>query len=82
MALGANMLAEDEKNVLKKHGAATQKQRTKRGLRKSVFIGAMFADVVILAFDLFRGGGRQREEKKKEISFSPSPTKHPARVRK
>ena len=37
------------KKRLKKHGAAIQKQRRKRGSRQIVFIGAMFADVVILA---------------------------------
>ena len=50
----------------KKHGAAIQKQRTKRGSSKIVFIGAMFSDVVILAVGVVLGGGRQREEKKNE----------------
>ena len=70
------------KKVLKKQVATIQKQKTKRGSSKIVFIGAMSADVVILAVGVVLGGGRQREEKKQKTSFSPNPTKHPARVRK
>ena len=48
------------------YGAAIRKQRTNRGSRKIVFIGAMSADVVILAAGVVLSGDRQREEKKKE----------------
>ena len=48
------------------HGAAIQTERTKRGSRKIVCIGAMFADVVILPVGVVLGGGRQREEKTNE----------------
>ena len=46
--------------------ATIQKQKTKRGSSKIVFIGAMSADVVILWVGAILGGGRQREEKKNE----------------
>ena len=60
------MLAEDENNVLEKHGASIQKQRTKKGSSKIVCIGAMSADVVILIVGVVLGRGRQREEEKNE----------------
>ena len=54
------------KKRFEKTWAAIQKQRTKRGSSQIVFIGATFADVVILALGVVLGGGRQREEKTNE----------------
>ena len=54
------------KKRFEKTWATIQKQKTKRGSSKIVFIRAMSADVVILAVGVVLGGGRQREEKKNE----------------
>jgi hypothetical protein len=65
------------KKKILKTWATIQKQKTKRGSSKIVFIGAMSADVVILAVGVVLGGGRQREEKKKGKNtvyrFLPTP---------
>ena len=61
----ANKLAPYEKKILKTW-ATIEKQKTKRGSSKIVFIGAMSADVVILAAGVVLSGDRQREEKKNE----------------
>ena len=58
-------MAPYEKKILKTW-ATIQKQKTKRGSNKNVFIGAMSADVVILAAGVVLSGDRQWEEKKKE----------------
>ena len=72
MELEANKLAgwqinwrRMKKTILKNMGHDS-KTKTKRGSSKIVFIGAMSADVVILAVGVVLGGGRQREEKKNE----------------
>ena len=55
-----------EKKKILKTWATIQKQKTKKGSSKIVFIGAMSADAVILAAAVVLSGDRQRGEKKKE----------------
>ena len=60
------------KKRFEKTWGSDSKTEDQRGSSKIVFIGAMFADVLILAFQIVLGGGRQRQEKKKKYSFLPA----------
>ena len=62
--VGTNMVAEDIK--IEQGWATIKQQKTKKESSKIVFVGDMSADVVVLTVGIVLGGGRQREEKKKE----------------
>ena len=81
---GAN-LGGNLKAILKKQAAAIQKKRAKRGSNKIGFIGALVANVVILALGVILGcgcSGKKGKKTKTQFTVVSQPYKAPSESKK